>query len=431
MESSIRLLVVAAVALATCASIANAAPIRYLHHFEGTDGGLPVGGLVTDGRRIYGTTTASAESVNTGEVFAMDLDGQNFEILHVFPLDSSQGKSPEGRMTLVDDVLYGTTIVGGPGRVGTIFSVRTDGNDFRLLHSFDGGTDGANPFRGLTHAGGRLFGTTNGGGADNWGTVYSIDLDGSDFEVLHAFADEADGRRPVAAPVPVGTRLIGTAHGGRTFEQPEGGGVVYSVNQDGTDFEVIRYLDGGTSASVTLLSDYLYGATSGGGSLNAGRVYRVRPDGDEYEILHEFDRTDGRLPSRDLVTDGTCLYGTTFGGGATGGGVVYAIDPDGSNFRVLHHFLAAPDGDLPGPLWYADGWLFGVTEFGGLYDLGSVFAIPVPEPSAAALGAASLLGLVFVLRHSRRVSRNSTVRRLDHDEPGRTVLELDLGERSR
>ena len=66
------------------------------------------------------------------------------------------------------------------------------------LHSFDQDpTNGAYPEAGLTLVGSTLFGTTRGGGDDGLGTVFSMNPDGSDYQVLHSFTGAAtDGQGP-------------------------------------------------------------------------------------------------------------------------------------------------------------------------------------------------------------------------------------------
>jgi uncharacterized repeat protein (TIGR03803 family) len=48
----------------------------------------------------------------------------------------------------------------------------------RVLYGFQNSPDGASPHGTLLFANGALYGTTNGGGANGYGTVYSIKLPG-------------------------------------------------------------------------------------------------------------------------------------------------------------------------------------------------------------------------------------------------------------
>jgi uncharacterized repeat protein (TIGR03803 family) len=57
-----------------------------------------------------------------------------------------------------------------------VFAVNTDGTGFTNLHSFTGGSDGANPLAALILSGNTLCGTTSAGGALGVGTVFSLSL---------------------------------------------------------------------------------------------------------------------------------------------------------------------------------------------------------------------------------------------------------------
>ena len=73
--------------------------------------------------------------------------------------------------------LYGTTDGGGVfgfGGYGTVFKLDPSGNE-TVLHRFANSPDGANPFAGLIiDKSGNLYGTTLGGGAYGYGTVFRI-----------------------------------------------------------------------------------------------------------------------------------------------------------------------------------------------------------------------------------------------------------------
>jgi len=66
------------------------------------------------------------------------------------------------------------------------------------LHSF-GGTDGANPYAGLTVAGdgNTRYGTTANGGSGGWGTVFAINTDGTGCPVSLAKISSQPIRLPV------------------------------------------------------------------------------------------------------------------------------------------------------------------------------------------------------------------------------------------
>jgi uncharacterized repeat protein (TIGR03803 family) len=89
---------------------------------------------------------------------------------------------------------------GGIASGGTIFGINTDGTGFGVLHAFSGGDgDGLAPYSGLTPDGSRLYGTTYYGGTDDAGTIFQIDTDDNEFQILHSFGNGVqDGRHPYA-----------------------------------------------------------------------------------------------------------------------------------------------------------------------------------------------------------------------------------------
>jgi uncharacterized repeat protein (TIGR03803 family) len=133
---------------------------------------------------------------------------------------------------LLYSILFGTTNSGGDTTGGTIFSIGTDGSSHKVLHEFTRGLDdGANPRAPLTLSGSTLFGTTRYGGdacpqTRSCGTVFSINSDGSGYQVLHEFAGTPDdGRFSSAGLTLIDSTLFGTTiNGGGT-----NGGTVFSI----------------------------------------------------------------------------------------------------------------------------------------------------------------------------------------------------------
>lgn len=87
----------------------------------------------------------------------------------------SNGAGPYAGLTLSGSTLYGTTYDGGANGYGTIFSLPVSGGSPTVLASFNG-TNGARPYGSLTLNGSTLYGTTKNGGAYQDGTVFAVDL---------------------------------------------------------------------------------------------------------------------------------------------------------------------------------------------------------------------------------------------------------------
>jgi len=180
-------------------------------------------GLVqaSDGN-LYGTT---AYDNTLGTVFRITTNGA-LTTLHFFYGGSDGGYPQAGLVQASDGNLYGTTEFGGvanwyAGSGGTVFRITTNGA-LTSLYSFTGGNDGGNPLAGLVQASdGNLYGTTFYGGNTNlngygYGTVFRITTNGVE-TVLYSFTGEGDGGNPVAGLVQASDgKLYGTTEYGGT-----------------------------------------------------------------------------------------------------------------------------------------------------------------------------------------------------------------------
>jgi len=131
-----------------------------------------------------------------GTVFAVEKDGTHFRTLHSFatafngqigafglPLRvNSDGASPQAKLILSGNTLYGTTFYGGSWGAGTVFAVKTDGTRFTTLHTFTtidnayANSDGAAPLAGLVLSGSTLYGEAIIGGQWGKGTLFSLSI---------------------------------------------------------------------------------------------------------------------------------------------------------------------------------------------------------------------------------------------------------------
>jgi uncharacterized repeat protein (TIGR03803 family) len=266
------------------------------------------------------------------------------------------------------------------------------GAGYKTLHSFSGGKDGSHPVASLIAVGSELYGTTETGGASNTGTVFSVSKTGANYRVLHSFGSGTDGAEPVAGLIAVGSELYGTTELGGT----DGEGTVFKISESGTERVLYSFTGGEKGGSSTdgaepeagliAVGSELYGTTFAGGAYfyGGGTVFEVSTSGKE-SVLHSFcsqsSCTDGQSPAAGLIAVGSELYGTTQSGGATGQGTVFEVNTSGKE-RVLHSFCSrsgCPDGDGPlGGLIAVGNALVGTTQGGGTYyngTYGTIFEV--------------------------------------------------------
>lgn len=320
---------------------------RIVHEFLGPDGSDPFAGLVIDAEgNLYGTTKYGG-IYGQGTIFRVKTDGSGFAVLHSFSTSPDDGVSPVTGLALgAGGKLYGTA---GGLRSEIIFRINTDGNEFTILHSSSSLEDGGFSTGDLIFDSlGNLYGTTFNGGASancesGCGSVFTLKSDGSGFAILHSFSGPpGNGASPLAG-VTIGPNgsLYGTTWEGGSSEACSmddstiaGCGTLFTVKTDGTGYAVLHSFAGGhtdgsfPNSIVVDNNGNLYGTASNGGRHEGGVLFTVKPNGTGYSIVHSFSDspTDGELPNPGLIYDSAGnLYGMTYAGGATSSGTVFRV----------------------------------------------------------------------------------------------------------
>src|SRR5580700_5049810 len=150
------------------------------------------GSLVQGSRHTIGLTVAFILFVMAALMTGTRANAQTEKVLYSFDDVSKIGYLPQSGLTFdASGNLYGTTTFGGDLALcggdgcGTVFEMtKVEGTwVMSVLHSFGSGTDGAEPYAGLTFdASGNLYGTTEYGGsgtcsiggAEGCGTVFEL-----------------------------------------------------------------------------------------------------------------------------------------------------------------------------------------------------------------------------------------------------------------
>jgi uncharacterized repeat protein (TIGR03803 family) len=324
----------------------------------------------------------------------------------------------------------------------------------KILYSFSGGTDGANPEAGLLDAKGALYGTTAyGGSADcggsGCGTLFRMTRSGGE-TVLETFGD--DGQEPRSAATRVGQMLYGTtSYGGEVYAfdlktetgtalgscpgseatPVKVGGSLYATSVDGGDYgygtvfatnlqsgatTVIHSFGNGNDgalphAGLVAVGDKVYGTTYYGGIGGDGAVFVVDTSDGTESLIASLNNASGENPVSALIQSGDYLYGTTLTGGAHHSGTIFSINikqPEiTQQVKVLHGFGNGLDGQAPaGALVDVGGTLYGTTESGGKFGYGTVFSVDAQTGAEKVLysfiggaygdGAEPEAGLIYV-----------------------------------
>ncbi|MGC9946642.1 MAG: choice-of-anchor tandem repeat GloVer-containing protein [Bryobacteraceae bacterium] len=335
------------------------------------NGGDPYSGVIRDAAgNLYGTTYFGG-TATAGVVYKLDTAGRQ-TVLHNFT-GGADGANPYAGV--VDDSagnLYGTTSNGGAAKAGVVYKLDTAGHE-TVLYTFTGGADGGWPYAGMIRdPAGNFYGAGSGGGTAGWGVLFKLDATGQE-TVLYNFTGGADGAVPYGTPTrdPAGN-LYGTTTGGGTAEA----GVVYKLDTAG-NYTVLYTFTGGADGGLPypgVMRDSagnLYGTTSRGGSFSAGVVYELNTGGQE-TVLYNFAGGNGMAPSGVIRDPAGNLYGT----GPANAGVVYKLDTAG-NYTAMYSFMGKADGGRPygGVIFDSAGNLYGTTFGGGTGGVGVVYKL--------------------------------------------------------
>jgi uncharacterized repeat protein (TIGR03803 family) len=400
--------------------------------FNLTNGGAPEAGLLPDGEYLYGTTRIGGTgygSLGRGSVFKIDLATETLTTMSFF--NGANGAFPSSSLIAVGSKLYGTTVGGGAGSLGTVFTIDLETNLISTLWSANavgapygphddlveheskllgvaaeggangvgaifevdpishgltvrasfGETVGATP-RGLLRVGSHYYGTV-GGYEGEPGAVFKFDPSTNTVSKFASFpiSSATLGGPPRSGLVSDGSFLYGVASNG-----PTGFGTVYKVSLSTGAIGLLAALNGVAGKyptdSLMLSGSFLYGAAPSGGSNNCGTVFRVNVATGELTAVRSFETADGCSPNGGL------LLGDSFAFGATRGNVSYPPNtnlPYGAIFRLNLESgdsnIVAPfssqTGDLANGYLIAHGpFLFGTAAYGGpSYFWGTVFRI--------------------------------------------------------
>jgi len=312
-----------------------------IYVFNGSDGANPQARVVfgPDGA-LYGTATQGGAN-GRGVVFRLQPPATFCKavqcpwtqtILHSFAL-SNDGSYPGSGDLIFDGAgnIWGTTGDGGDFFGGVVYELVRSGNSWteNVIHNFGAVGDGARPSAGLTmDSQGNLYGTTQGGGNTNGGTVYQLTHSGSGWTetVIHSFDNNSEGSIPYGGVIfDASGNLYGTTSaGGPSFS---GGVYELTPSSNGWVSNVLYMFSNayvGSRASLTFGSNgKLYG------TLNIADVdvFELTQSGGSWSQTGIYGRSND-VPSGNVIFDANGnLYTTGSQGGPNQDGLVLQITP--------------------------------------------------------------------------------------------------------
>ena len=274
-----------------CAALSCPWIENLVYQFQGGSDGCGPEDIVFDASGDIVGATNDLNCLHSGTVYQLTPSGGSWTYDLLYAFDRNESYDPSSAL-VIDHAgnLYGTTLYGASGN-GTVYQLSLSGSGwiYNTLYGFGNGT-GAYPFGVILDAAGDLFGTTEGGGSNNRGTVFEL----------------------------------ASGSGGWAFNS------VYNFTGLNPN--------SGPAAPLTIDNQgNLYGETYGDGAFAFGNVFKLTRSGNGwiYSDLHDFTNVgDGSAPTGQIVIDANGnLYGTASAGGnineclPAGCGTLWEITP--------------------------------------------------------------------------------------------------------
>ncbi len=364
---------------------AMAGQYKVIYTFQSTsDAYTPQTQMIADAAgNLYGTTQFGGAH-GLGTVFELSPSGDGTwteSILYSFAEGTDGGQPWTGVVMDKKGNLYGTTSAGGNascgpihGFCGTVYELSPNGNGtwtetVLVDFTYD---NGLTPYGSLIlDNAGNLYGTTEAGGADGWGTVFELSPDGDGTwtqTILHSFGIDNNGAKP-------SSNLLFDAQG-NLWGTTSLGGLLHDCLENygcGTIFEMSPESGGSWSEKPVLAFNSKNGSPPNGLILDAsGDLFGVTPygglgtcdgfivdgcgeifelvsssSGFQPRIIRQFTNDPVAVPNGIAMDSQGNIYGTSFEGGAKTCGInqpcgtIYkaALQGDGSyQFSVLYEF---------------------------------------------------------------------------------------------
>jgi uncharacterized repeat protein (TIGR03803 family) len=183
-------------------------------------------------------------------------------------------------------------------------------------------------FSAILHAQGvkQLWGTTQGGGVDGAGVIFSLKGDGTGYNKRYDFNTDVPGLTPWYTDMEVsGGKLWGVTFAGGAYNY----GVLFTIDPTSNTYQRKFDFNSNTGAPygvLAVVSNKVFGITSHGGINNAGIIYEFDLTTNIFTKKADFSATTGINPVGGIIYLNGNLYGLTQNGGSNSAGTLYEFN---------------------------------------------------------------------------------------------------------
>jgi uncharacterized repeat protein (TIGR03803 family) len=263
-------------------------------------------------------------------------------------------------------IIYGTTNGGGANGAGVLYSMNEDGSNYQVLYNFQSSPDGAQPYgKMIPGPGGKLYGATVAGGALGFGVLYSWDTAARVYSKL-VDLDSAHGATVEGNLVYYNGKFygLGMTGGVNNF------GTIFSYDPvSGTLADVCDFsptMGARPSGTITIYNNIFYFQSVTGAAYGTGSMMSFDPATGSVVDIYDFgpDAASGFIPAEMVAYNGL-LYGTSTQGVPGTQGCIFSLDPRTGAFKDLYNFDSYFWGQYPEQLAVYNGVLYGTAWYGG------------------------------------------------------------------
>ena len=340
---------------------------------------------------FYGTTGEGGTN-DKGTIFSFNFSTKNLVKLADISNPNSDGKDPIASLTYnsSNGLFYGVTETGGNDDKGIVFSFNPTTNALKKVADIsNSNSDGKKPWASLTYDGNndRFYGTTTQGGTNNHGIIFSFNPATNALVKVADISNSNSNRIFAATDLTYYNKLFyGTTENGGV----NGKGTVFSFNPITKVIVKVADIsnsnsDGGYPRSILTYNStngLFSGTTTEGGTSSYGIVFSFNPTTNALVHLANIynSNSNSKTPISSLSYNSSngLFYGTTKGGGTNHKGTVFSFNPATNGLeQVANISNFNSDGtDTLDSLIYnsSNGLFYGTTSGGGTNNKGTVFS---------------------------------------------------------